>query len=71
MREAAKCPVLCFRPVYSLLLGLSLDGAFVPSQDSIYDEMEDKWSRKKAEWEKDEQLEREKILLQQSECRNF
>ncbi|XP_047629184.1 flagellum-associated coiled-coil domain-containing protein 1 [Phacochoerus africanus] len=34
-------------------------------QDSIYDEMEDKWSKKKAEWEKDEKLEREKILLQQ------
>ncbi|XP_011367461.1 flagellum-associated coiled-coil domain-containing protein 1 [Pteropus medius] len=38
---------------------------FYMYQDSIYDEMEDKWSRKKAEWEKDEQLEREKILLQQ------
>ncbi|XP_019830546.1 flagellum-associated coiled-coil domain-containing protein 1 isoform X1 [Bos indicus] len=34
-------------------------------QDSIYDEMEDKWSKKKAEWEKDEKLERERILLQQ------
>ncbi|XP_057601714.1 flagellum-associated coiled-coil domain-containing protein 1 [Hippopotamus amphibius kiboko] len=34
-------------------------------QDSIYDEMEDKWSKKKAEWEKDEKLEWEKILLQQ------
>ncbi|XP_077010797.1 flagellum-associated coiled-coil domain-containing protein 1 isoform X2 [Tamandua tetradactyla] len=34
-------------------------------QDSIYDEMEDKWSKQKAEWEKDEKLEREKILLQQ------
>ncbi|XP_059961923.1 flagellum-associated coiled-coil domain-containing protein 1 [Mesoplodon densirostris] len=33
-------------------------------QDSIYDEMEDKWS-KKAEWGKDEKLEWEKILLQQ------
>ncbi|XP_077010807.1 flagellum-associated coiled-coil domain-containing protein 1 isoform X8 [Tamandua tetradactyla] len=33
--------------------------------DSIYDEMEDKWSKQKAEWEKDEKLEREKILLQQ------
>ncbi|XP_036899514.1 flagellum-associated coiled-coil domain-containing protein 1 isoform X1 [Sturnira hondurensis] len=38
---------------------------FLMYQDSIYDEMEDKWSRKKAEWEKDEKLEREKILLQQ------
>uniref|UniRef100_A0A452FL81 Flagellum associated containing coiled-coil domains 1 n=1 Tax=Capra hircus TaxID=9925 RepID=A0A452FL81_CAPHI len=36
-----------------------------PQQDSIYDEMEDKWSKKKAEWEKDEKLERERILLQQ------
>uniref|UniRef100_A0A452QR76 Flagellum associated containing coiled-coil domains 1 n=1 Tax=Ursus americanus TaxID=9643 RepID=A0A452QR76_URSAM len=34
-------------------------------QDSIYDEMEDKWLKKKAEWEKEEKLEREKILLQQ------
>ncbi|XP_069851915.1 flagellum-associated coiled-coil domain-containing protein 1 isoform X2 [Dipodomys merriami] len=34
-------------------------------QDSIYDEMEDRWSKRKAEWEKDEKLEREKILLQQ------
>lgn len=42
-----------------------------PQQDSIYDEMEDKWSKKKAEWEKDEKLERERILLQQSEFRNF
>ncbi|XP_073736296.1 flagellum-associated coiled-coil domain-containing protein 1 isoform X3 [Callorhinus ursinus] len=33
--------------------------------DSVYDEMEDKWSKKKAEWEKEEKLEREKILLQQ------
>ncbi|XP_035878978.1 flagellum-associated coiled-coil domain-containing protein 1 isoform X4 [Phyllostomus discolor] len=38
---------------------------FLMYQDSIYDEMEDKWSRKKAEWERDEKLEREKILLQQ------
>ncbi|KAM5325006.1 flagellum-associated coiled-coil domain-containing protein 1 isoform 2-T4 [Glossophaga mutica] len=38
---------------------------FLMYQDSIYDEMEDKWSRKKAEWEKDEKLERERILLQQ------
>lgn len=40
-------------------------------QDSLYDEMEDKLSKKKAEWEKDEKSEREKILLQQSEYRNF
>lgn len=42
-----------------------------PQQDSIYDEMEDKWSKKKAEWEKDEKVERERILLQQSEFRNL
>ncbi|XP_073074456.1 flagellum-associated coiled-coil domain-containing protein 1 isoform X1 [Manis javanica] len=34
-------------------------------QDSIYEEMEDKWSKKRAEWEKDEKSEQEKILLQQ------
>lgn len=38
---------------------------FYMYQDSIYDELEDKWSKKKAEWEKDEKLEREKILLKQ------
>lgn len=42
-----------------------------PQQDSIYDEMEDKWSKKKAEWEKDEKVEWERILLQQSEFRNL
>ncbi|XP_037666410.1 flagellum-associated coiled-coil domain-containing protein 1-like [Choloepus didactylus] len=42
-----------------------LKNMFHMYQDSIYDEMEDKWSRRKAEWEKDEKLEREKILLQQ------
>jgi hypothetical protein len=41
--------------------------AFLPPQDSIYDKMEDTWTKRKAEWEKDEKLEREKILLQQSE----
>ncbi|XP_004674883.1 PREDICTED: amyotrophic lateral sclerosis 2 chromosomal region candidate gene 12 protein [Condylura cristata] len=41
-----------------------LKNMFHMYQDSIYDEMEDKWSKKKAEWEKDEKLEREKILLQ-------
>ncbi|MBZ3888734.1 Amyotrophic lateral sclerosis 2 chromosomal region candidate gene 12 protein-like protein [Sciurus carolinensis] len=40
-------------------------GAFVPPQDSIYDEIEEKWLKRKAEWEKEEKLEREKILLQQ------
>lgn len=42
-----------------------LKNMFHMYQDSIYDEMEDKWSRKTAEWEKYEKLEREKILLQQ------
>ncbi|XP_023444661.1 flagellum-associated coiled-coil domain-containing protein 1 isoform X2 [Dasypus novemcinctus] len=41
-----------------------LKNMFHMYQDSIYDEMEDKWSKQKAEWEKDEKLEREKILLQ-------
>ncbi|XP_048200157.1 flagellum-associated coiled-coil domain-containing protein 1 [Perognathus longimembris pacificus] len=42
-----------------------LKNMFHMYQDSIYDEMEDRWSKRKAEWEKDEKLEREKILLQQ------
>ncbi|XP_006862095.1 PREDICTED: amyotrophic lateral sclerosis 2 chromosomal region candidate gene 12 protein [Chrysochloris asiatica] len=42
-----------------------LKNMFHMYQDSIYDEMEDRWSKRKAEWEKDERLEREKILLQQ------
>ncbi|XP_062057393.1 flagellum-associated coiled-coil domain-containing protein 1 [Lepus europaeus] len=42
-----------------------LKNMFHMYQDSIYDEMEDKWSKRKAEWEKDEKIEREKILLQQ------
>ncbi|XP_003785084.1 amyotrophic lateral sclerosis 2 chromosomal region candidate gene 12 protein [Otolemur garnettii] len=42
-----------------------LKNMFYMYQDSIYDEMEDKWLKRKAEWEKDEKLEREKILLQQ------
>ncbi|KAB1278639.1 Amyotrophic lateral sclerosis 2 chromosomal region candidate gene 12 protein [Camelus dromedarius] len=42
-----------------------LKNMFHVYQDSIYDELEDKWSKKKAEWEKDEKLEREKILLWQ------
>ncbi|XP_012511177.1 PREDICTED: amyotrophic lateral sclerosis 2 chromosomal region candidate gene 12 protein [Propithecus coquereli] len=42
-----------------------LKNMFHMYQDSIYDEMEDKWSKRKAEWEKDEKLEREKMLLQQ------
>ncbi|XP_006889207.1 PREDICTED: amyotrophic lateral sclerosis 2 chromosomal region candidate gene 12 protein [Elephantulus edwardii] len=42
-----------------------LKNMFHMYQDSIYDEMEDKWSKRKAEWEKDEKMERERILLQQ------
>ncbi|XP_026644634.1 amyotrophic lateral sclerosis 2 chromosomal region candidate gene 12 protein [Microtus ochrogaster] len=42
-----------------------LKNMFHMYQDSIYEEMEDKWTKRKAEWEKDEKLEREKILLQQ------
>ncbi|XP_029789939.1 flagellum-associated coiled-coil domain-containing protein 1 isoform X1 [Suricata suricatta] len=42
-----------------------LKNMFHMYQDSIYDEMEDKWLKKKAEWEKDEKLEWEKIFLQQ------
>nr|XP_021507828.1 amyotrophic lateral sclerosis 2 chromosomal region candidate gene 12 protein [Meriones unguiculatus] len=42
-----------------------LKNMFHMYQDSIYDEMEDKWLKRKAEWERDERLEREKILLQQ------
>ncbi|CAH6791667.1 flagellum-associated coiled-coil domain-containing protein 1 [Phodopus roborovskii] len=42
-----------------------LKNMFHMYQDSIYDEMEDRWSKRKAEWEKDEKLEREKILLKQ------
>ncbi|KAM6174714.1 flagellum-associated coiled-coil domain-containing protein 1 [Erethizon dorsatum] len=34
-------------------------------QDTIHDEMEDKWSKRKAEWEAGEKMEREKSLLQQ------
>ncbi|XP_032134561.1 flagellum-associated coiled-coil domain-containing protein 1 [Sapajus apella] len=42
-----------------------LKNMFRMYQDSIYDEMEEKWSKQKAKWEKDEKLEREKVLLQQ------
>nr|XP_020013202.1 amyotrophic lateral sclerosis 2 chromosomal region candidate gene 12 protein [Castor canadensis] len=42
-----------------------LKNMFHMYQDSIYDKMEDTWTKRKAEWEKDEKLEREKILLQQ------
>ncbi|XP_074255375.1 flagellum-associated coiled-coil domain-containing protein 1 [Saimiri boliviensis] len=42
-----------------------LKNMFRMYQDSIYDEMEEKWSKQKAKWEKDEKSEREKVLLQQ------
>ncbi|XP_068924938.1 flagellum-associated coiled-coil domain-containing protein 1 [Petaurus breviceps papuanus] len=42
-----------------------LKNMFQMYQDSISDEMEEKWSRRKVEWEKNEKMEREKILLQQ------
>ncbi|XP_072473382.1 flagellum-associated coiled-coil domain-containing protein 1 isoform X2 [Notamacropus eugenii] len=42
-----------------------LKNMFRMYQDSISDEMEEKWSRRKTEWEKSEKMEREKILLQQ------
>ncbi|XP_064229263.1 flagellum-associated coiled-coil domain-containing protein 1 isoform X3 [Aotus nancymaae] len=42
-----------------------LKNMFRMYQDSIYDEMEEKWSKQKAKWEKNEKLEREKVLLQQ------
>ncbi|XP_074048685.1 flagellum-associated coiled-coil domain-containing protein 1 isoform X2 [Macrotis lagotis] len=42
-----------------------LKNMFRMYQDSISDEMEEKWSRRKTEWEKNERLEREKILLKQ------
>ncbi|XP_054335074.1 flagellum-associated coiled-coil domain-containing protein 1 isoform X1 [Pongo pygmaeus] len=42
-----------------------LKNMFRTYQDSIYDEMEEKWSKQKAKWKKDEKLERENILLQQ------
>ncbi|XP_036613743.1 flagellum-associated coiled-coil domain-containing protein 1 isoform X2 [Trichosurus vulpecula] len=42
-----------------------LKNMFRMYQDSISDEMEEKWSRRKVEWEKNEKTEREKILLQQ------
>ncbi|EAW70268.1 ALS2CR12 isoform 9, partial [Pan troglodytes] len=41
-----------------------LKNMFRTYQDSIYDEMEEKWSKQKAKWKKDEKFERENILLQ-------
>ncbi|XP_063115625.1 flagellum-associated coiled-coil domain-containing protein 1 isoform X2 [Cavia porcellus] len=42
-----------------------LKNMFHMYQDTIHDEMEDKWSKRKAEWEEGEKSERERILLQQ------
>ncbi|XP_008579872.1 PREDICTED: amyotrophic lateral sclerosis 2 chromosomal region candidate gene 12 protein [Galeopterus variegatus] len=42
-----------------------LKNMFHMYQDSMYEEMEDKWWKRKAEWEKEEKLEQEKVLLQQ------
>ncbi|XP_066477941.1 flagellum-associated coiled-coil domain-containing protein 1 [Tiliqua scincoides] len=42
-----------------------LKNAFRVYQDSISDEMEEKWLRRQAEWKKSERTEREKALLQQ------
>lgn len=42
-----------------------LKNMFHMYQDSIYEEMEAKWTKKKAELERDERAEREKILQQQ------
>lgn len=68
---SCKGPCAGLELVCSISQDTFLHGAFVPPQDSIYDEMEDRWSKKKADWEREEKLEREKILLQQSEYRNF
>ncbi|XP_067405014.1 flagellum-associated coiled-coil domain-containing protein 1 [Emydura macquarii macquarii] len=42
-----------------------LKNAFRMYQDSVSDEMEEKWLRRQAEWRKSERTEREKALLQQ------
>ncbi|XP_074856867.1 flagellum-associated coiled-coil domain-containing protein 1 [Carettochelys insculpta] len=44
-----------------------LKNAFRMYQDSISDEMEEKWLRRQAEWKKNERTEREKALLQQKQ----
>ncbi|XP_019378760.1 PREDICTED: amyotrophic lateral sclerosis 2 chromosomal region candidate gene 12 protein isoform X2 [Gavialis gangeticus] len=50
-----------------------LRNAFRMYQDSISDEMEEKWLRRQAEWKKSERTEREKALLQQKQAlmKNF
>nr|XP_056717197.1 flagellum-associated coiled-coil domain-containing protein 1 [Euleptes europaea] len=45
-----------------------LKNAFRVYQDSISDEMEEKWLRRQAEWKKSERTEREKALLQQKQA---
>ncbi|XP_039768714.1 flagellum-associated coiled-coil domain-containing protein 1 isoform X2 [Ornithorhynchus anatinus] len=42
-----------------------LKNMFRMYQDSIAEEMEEKWMRRKAEWERSEKMEREQALLQQ------
>ncbi|XP_026547097.1 amyotrophic lateral sclerosis 2 chromosomal region candidate gene 12 protein, partial [Notechis scutatus] len=44
-----------------------LKNTFRMYQDSISDEMEEKWLRRQAEWKKSERTEREKALLQQKQ----
>nr|XP_009682547.1 PREDICTED: amyotrophic lateral sclerosis 2 chromosomal region candidate gene 12 protein [Struthio camelus australis] len=43
-----------------------LKNAFQVYQNSIADEMEEKWLRREADWKKSEKLEWERALLQQS-----
>ncbi|XP_053900745.1 flagellum-associated coiled-coil domain-containing protein 1 isoform X1 [Malaclemys terrapin pileata] len=44
-----------------------LKNAFRMYQDSVSDEMEEKWLRRQADWKKSERTEREKALLQQKQ----
>ncbi|CAM4631208.1 unnamed protein product [Lepidochelys olivacea] len=44
-----------------------LKNAFRMYQDSVSDEMEEKWLRRQAEWKKSERTEREKALLKQKQ----
>ncbi|XP_030435595.1 flagellum-associated coiled-coil domain-containing protein 1 [Gopherus evgoodei] len=44
-----------------------LKNAFRMYQDSVSDEMEEKWLRRQADWKKSERIEREKALLQQKQ----
>lgn len=58
--ESVSLPTIFLEPSLYRLVSL---------QDSVQEEMEEKWANKKMELEQDEKLEREKILLQQSKCR--